>query len=155
MLTPLAERLKVTSPCKAWSGKKTKRKRETTMTININYNYREAVTKDVKTYITEEGIEVTKDNKQDLSEELYDGLWIEDSVTGNASGSYTFCRQTAKEYVFADMDTVTEALAEFCVDSETVGDKFIAEDWEWFDVTARCYVLGEAIEKALCDLCED
>ena len=35
----------------------------------------------------------------------------------------------------------TEALTEFCTDNETT-KKFMENDWEWFDVTIRCYLLS-------------
>jgi len=92
------------------------------------------------------------EDRDSFEQELNDSLWIDDSVTGNASGSYTFNSYQAREYVLADMDTVREALQEFCVDAETIGEKFLNEDWEYLDVTARCYVLGSAISEALDNL---
>lgn len=114
-----------------------------------NYNYLEAVTADVIDFIREEVTTSDYENREALSEFLNDELWTCDSVTGNASGSYTFNAYKAKEYVFSDPDTVSEALKEFCVEAETIADKFLTQDWEYFDVTARCYVLGQAIEDAL------
>lgn len=115
----------------------------------MKYNYREAVTADVIDFIREEVNTSDYENREALSEFLNDELWTCDSVTGNASGSYTFNAYKAKEYVFADPDTVVEALQEFCVEAKTIADKFLSQDWEYFDVTARCYVLGSAIEDAL------
>lgn len=80
---------------------------------------------------------------------LYDELFCDDSVTGNGSGSYYCNSHESKEAVLHDMDTVKEALKEFCVDAETIGEKFLNEDWEFLDVTARCYVLGSAINEVL------
>ena len=116
----------------------------------MKYNYFEAVKADVKEYIKSE-IDFTDwtENREGLEEELNETLWTEDNVTGNGSGSYTFCRETAKGYVFDNVETVTDALSEFCVDSETIAIKFLHEDWEYFDVTARCYVLGSAINEVL------
>ena len=114
-----------------------------------NYNYLEAVTADVIDFIREEINAYDYENREALSEFLNDELWTCDSVTGNGSGSYTFNDYKAKEYIFADPVTVTEALEEFCVETKTVADKFLSQDWEYFDVTARCYVLGQAIEDAL------
>ena len=121
-----------------------------------NYNYNNAVLEDVKNYLNNEinlEDEIILEDKyndiDDIRTGLYDDLWIDDSVTGNASGSYTFNREEAKENVLADMDTVIEALKEFCIEAETIAEKFLAEDWEYFDVTARCYVLGAAIDEAL------
>ena len=117
--------------------------------------YLDMVKEDVKNWINE-NIEYIDDDvkadKDEFSEYLNDNLWTEDSVTGNGSGSYTFNRWDAKNYVKADMDTVKEALKEFCVPAETIAEKFLNEDWEYFDVTARCYVLGSAIYEVLEDM---
>lgn len=117
------------------------------------YNYLEAVKEDVKEYIKDNvNLEEYRGNRDGLEEELNDTLWIDDSVTGNASGSYTFSRYKAAEYVMEDSDTVSEALREFCIEAETIADKFLARDWEYFDVTARCYVLGAAIYEVMEEL---
>lgn len=81
----------------------------------------------------------------DFREAIYDAMWTADSVTGNGSGSYTFSRTEAREHVINDMETVRDALSEFCVDAQTIGEKFLNEDWEYLDVTARCYILGQAV----------
>ena len=85
----------------------------------------------------------------DIREYLNDELWCCDQVTGNASGSYTFDREAAKEYVLDDIDTVREALEDFGTSAEDIADHFLKDDWEYFDVTARCYVLGQAIDEYL------
>ena len=114
-----------------------------------NFNYLDAVTADVINYIREEVNTADFESREDMETELYDILFVEDSVTGNASGSYTFNAYEAKEYVFADPDAVAEALEDFCVDAKTIADKFLSQDWEYFDVTARCGILGLAISTAL------
>lgn len=117
----------------------------------MKYEYRKAVATDIIDHIRDniEDYKYMFANRYDAEERLNDILWTEDSVTGNASGSYTFNACKAKEYVFADPDTVAEALREFYVEAETIADKFLSQDWEYFDVTARCYVLGECIGEAL------
>lgn len=116
-------------------------------------NYIEAVTADATEYIrdnyTAEEIAEAMTDRDEFAVRLNDEMWVADEVTGNGSGSYTFNREQAKEFVLADVDTVREALKEFCVEAETIADKFLDEDWEYFDVTARCYVLGQAIDAAL------
>lgn len=114
------------------------------------YNYLEAMKKDIKAYLEDEfEYKYAELEKEELQEQLYDDLWAVDRVTGNASGSYTFCRETAKEYVSENMEECTEALKEFCVEAETIAEKFLCEDWEYFDVTIRCYLLGQAISEVL------
>lgn len=116
------------------------------------YDYREAVKSDVLDYIRNEIDFSEFDTLDELEEKLNDDLWTVDSVTGNASGSYTFNRWQAKEYVVDGMDELKEAMHEFCTSSETIAEKFLDEDWEYFDVTIRCYLLGECIAAALEDL---
>ena len=116
----------------------------------MKYNYFEAVKEDVRnvmadTFISEEIIDRIREDKDGFFSDLYDMFWIDDNITGNASGSYTCNREAAKEYVFADTETVQEALKEFCVDADTIADKFLSEDWEYFDVITRCYCLSSVI----------
>lgn len=120
------------------------------------YDYLEQVTADVKDYVKQE-IDLTEwaGNRDGLEEQLNDDLWTCDSVTGNASGSYTFNRIQAQIYVLDGMDELQEAVNEFGIDSETIGEKFLESDWEYFDVTIRCYLLGQAIAAVLDDLEED
>ena len=116
------------------------------------YDYREAVKADVLEYIRNEIDFSEFETLDELEEKLNDDLWTVDSVTGNGSGSYTFNRWTAKEYVVDGMDELKEALREFGTEAETIAEKFLDEDWEYFDVTIRCYLLGECIAAALEEL---
>ena len=113
------------------------------------YNYLEAMKSDIKDYIKNEINTANYSDREELENDLNDILWNEDSVTGNASGSYTFNCADAKEYVTDNIDLLAEACKEFGVNNETVGEKFFAEDWEYFDVTIRCYLLNQAISEAL------
>lgn len=120
------------------------------------YDYLEQVTADVRDYVEQE-IDLTEwaGDRDGLEEKLSDDLRTCDSVTGNASGSYTFNRVQAQIYVLDGMDELQEAVNEFGIDSETIGEKFLESDWEYFDVTIRCYLLGQAITAVLDDLEED
>lgn len=120
------------------------------------YDYLENVTADVRDYVEQE-IDLSEwaGDRDGLEEKLNDDLWTCDSVTGNASGSYTFNRVQAQIYVLDGMDELQEVVNEFGIDSETIGEKFLESDWEYFDVTIRCYLLGQAIAAVLDDLEED
>lgn len=120
------------------------------------YDYREAMTEDVKEWI-KENIDLTEwtEDKEGLEQQLNDDLWTADSVTGNGSGSYTFNRVQASLYVLDNMDLLQKAINEFATDPATVGDKFISEDWEWFDVTIRCYLLWSVISDVLDEMEEN
>lgn len=124
-------------------------------------NYLKETIANVKEYI-EYNIDLENDiitgefeDRESIEEYLNDTLWTADEVTGNGSGSYTFNREEAKKNVLADIDTVREALQEFGTDAATIAEKFLTEDWEYFDVTARCYVLGQAIAEVLDELEEN
>ena len=113
------------------------------------YNYLLEMTKDVVIYISDE-IELTNfSDREELESYLNDELFVEDSVTGNASGSYTGSSYQSKEYVTDNMDLLNDAVTELCIDSDTVGEKFLDEEWEYFDVTIRCYLLGQVINNVL------
>ena len=122
------------------------------------YNYLEAVKDDIKQYVRDNDILSEYDGPDEAREALNDDLWVEDSVTGNGSGSYTFNREQAKEYLFDSndgLDLLREAVSDYGIDAETIVDHFMSEDWEWFDVTIRCYVLGQAIDEALDEIEDD
>ena len=118
------------------------------------YDYLEAMVKDVKTYVADEIKLNDFSDREEMESYLNDNLFDEDSVTGNASGSYTFSRFLAKECVLDNMDLLNDLVTDCYIDSNTVGEKFLNEDWEYFDVTIRCYLLGQAISEAL-DRLED
>ena len=74
------------------------------------YDYREAVKEDVLEYIRNEINLEDFDTLEELEEHLNETLWTEDSVTGNASGSYTFSTYEAEENVCHNLDLLGEAL---------------------------------------------
>lgn len=117
--------------------------------------YMDQMKEDIRNYIKENGILVTSENREEVEEKLNDDLWIDDSVTGNASGSYTFESYKAKEYVTGNMELLQEMISEFCIDSNTVAEKFLNEEWEYFDVSIRCYLLGQAIDETLNEIIEE
>lgn len=105
------------------------------------YNYFEAVCDDVRNYIEENEIVVNEDNRDEIEEQLNDDLFCNDSVTGNASGSYTFSTWKAEENLCHNLDLLSEALQEFGCEPDYITEKGA----EACDVTIRCYLLGQAI----------
>lgn len=118
------------------------------------YDYENAVREDVLDYIREnyDADEITEklQDRDEWEQELNDDLWTVDSVTGNASGSYTFNAWQAEEYVCHNLDLLGEALEEFGGDMDVMKDGA-----EACDVTIRCYLLGGAISAALDELEEE
>lgn len=89
------------------------------------YDYHQAVKNDCVSFIKDRmqwglsmdelrGILAGDDDK---FSELYNDAWIDDSVTGNASGSYTFSTWKAEENVCHNMDLFHEAMDEFGLDA--------------------------------------
>ena len=115
----------------------------------MSYDYRMAVLEDVKKYINDE-IELTewKGDRKRLEEKLNRDLWIDDSVTGNGSGSYTFNTYEAEENIAHNLDLLEEALDEFGSDHGYLIDNGA----EAADLMIRCYLLSDAISEALDDL---
>ena len=107
----------------------------------MKYNYLEAVKEDIKNYLLDNISEYDTSDLDDFKETLYEYLWDEDSVTGNASGSYTFNREEAKGYVGDNLDLMVEAFKEFG-DTSRLLDCLENFDFETIDVTIRCYLFG-------------
>ena len=109
------------------------------------YDYRAAIIADIKAAINSGEYDLTEyDSREEAEEALNDKMWIDDSITGNASGSYTFSRYRAEEYLCHNAALLFEALDEF-------GGE-IPREAEAADVTIRCYLLGECIAAALDDI---
>lgn len=114
------------------------------------YDYRQAVMDDIRNYISENSIRVTNENREELETTLHDSLWTNDSVTGNASGSYTFNTWEAEEYLCHNLDLLAEAIDEFGADAGTYKD--CIENAETADVVIRCYLLSECLSSVLDEL---
>lgn len=112
------------------------------------YDYRENVKQDVLEYIEENVGYLKASNKDELEEELYDSLWTTDSVTGNASGSYTFNTCKAEENLNGNWGLLQEALEDFGCDELNP----IEMGAEWCDVIIRCYLLRPCIAEVIEEL---
>lgn len=116
------------------------------------YDYREAMTEDVKEWI-KENIDLTEwtEDREGLEQQLNDDLWTEDSITGNASGSYYCNSYNAEESIAHNWNLLNEALDEF----EQNNINVIEKGAEWADVTIRCYLLRFVISDVLNEMEEN
>ena len=113
------------------------------------YDYKEAVKEDAKQAILEnydlrEIFDAIEDDRDEFVEKLYDELWVNDSVTGNGSGSYYCNAYKAAESLMFNLDLLREAVEEFGGNTDVLKD-----GEEACDVTIRCYLLYGAIDEAL------
>lgn len=116
-------------------------------TIMERYNYYDAVREDIINYLKENDFKASEyDNAEDAYEKLYDDLWVEDSVTGNASGSYWCNAWKAEECICHNLDLLGEAFDEFGCSGDILKDGA-----ESCDVTIRCYLLSQILSEVLED----
>ena len=119
------------------------------------YNYLENIKEDIIEEIeynyTKEEIKENLDNRQNWEQTLYDDLFVSDSITGNASGSYYCNAYKASEALNGNWDLLNEALCEF--GEQDINP--IEKGEEWCDVTIRCYLLPRAISEVLNELEEE
>lgn len=73
------------------------------------YDYLSAVESDVREYIENNVNFHDYSDLDEMKEDLNEKLFVEDSVTGNASGSYTFNTWKAEEYLCHNLDLLAEA----------------------------------------------
>jgi len=109
----------------------------------MKYNYLEAVKEDLRAFVADHDYYLLGLDRETTEEWLGEDAGNSDAVTGNASGSYTFNRWTAKEYVIDNLDLLFEAFD--CFGDERIGELFKSQDWETMDVIIRFYLLGQAI----------
>lgn len=97
---------------------------------------------DYKAEVAKDAIDYMEDQHGhwDDFESFYDGLWTEDSVTGNGSGSYYFnackARKAVSEIVW------DEEFADMCAEWGMDPSKLLTDGPEAVDVSLRCYALG-------------
>ena len=113
------------------------------------YDYLNAVINDVKAAIEDLGEdekkELAKLDKDEKKEHLYDLLCDNDSITGNASGSYTLSAWKAEENLCHNGDLIEEMAGCFGYSLDDLADL----GPEGVDVAIRCYVLPQAIDRVL------
>ena len=118
-----------------------------------DYNYYDAVAEDLIDLINSEfkGRLSEYSDLEEFRDAVNDYAWASNSVTGNASGSYTFSTWQAEENLCHNWDLLEEACAEFGTEFDP------GRGAEYYDVTIRCYVLGQVLDAAIeeCGIDED
>ena len=110
------------------------------------YDYKQALREDIREWLKENPDYLTTgETREEIRENVYDELWVADSVTGNASGSYYCNAWRAEEAICHNWDLLADACEEFgCNDMNP-----IEKGAEFCDVTIRCYLLGEILDEVL------
>ena len=119
------------------------------------YNYSKAIKADILEALGEEFNKAEllahiAEDKAAFFEELYDEFFVDDSITGNASGSYTFNRWEAEENICHNLELLGEAAEKFGVNIDILTDGA-----EACDVTIRCYLLSQILTEVLDEIEEE
>ena len=114
------------------------------------YDYQNAVENDVRNYVSENVNLNDFETKEELCNWLNDNLWMEDSVTGNASGSYTFNAWEAEENLCHNLDLLSEAIEETGASTDILKD-----GPESCDVAIRCFLLGQSVDAVVDEVWEE
>lgn len=112
----------------------------------MDYDYYEAVKDDIIDGLDNYDSYTEYGSYDEYYDTMYDYFWIDDGVTGNGSGSYFFDAYESEEALLHNTDLLQEALEYFGYDGVPVDKIF---DFEWCDVTIRCYLLGELLGEVL------
>ncbi len=112
-----------------------------------DYDYKSHVKADAEDYIRElldyGTIDIKDLTTDDGREKVSNLCWNSDRVTGNASGGYAFSAYKAERYICHNLSLYAEALDEFGVEPKNKLDPVA------IDVTIRCYVLEQVLDKAI------
>ena len=113
-----------------------------------DYNYILAMEDDIRNYLEYDYDFLDYDDFDSAYDELYNKLWMSDSVTGNASGSYTCNTYKAEEYLCHNMELLINACYQF---GQSIGDA-VERGAEYCDVTIRCHLLSSVLYGVLEEL---
>lgn len=115
------------------------------------YNYFDAMYDDVMNAINDNEDIYKGLDRDTLENTLNDNLFDDDDVTGNGSGSYTFNSDLAEQYVIEDgQQYISDVIDDFCIPSSKISKHLF--DYEYWDVSIRCYLLPQVINAVLDDL---
>jgi hypothetical protein len=118
------------------------------------YDYYAEVTNDIENWLDFNDFDLSQfENREDAAEFLRGELWAEDDITGNGSYGYA-AEEVCEEYLCHNLNLLFDALFEFGELEESLLDILHKHHKEknlarWADCTIRCYVLDNAIERAL------
>lgn len=106
---------------------------------------------ELKDYIYQDGSEYFVEFDDNFKNRILEAAEDDDSITGNASGSYFYNLYEAKE-CFSENDgneILRDAINEGLIEKEQVADYFLNDDYESLDVVCRFYVCSQAVDDAV------
>ena len=122
------------------------------------YDYKEIIKSDVREWMDDNKDELKGLDRIDMFNVVYDSCWVDDSVTGNASGSYTFSRWEARKNFFEDEDAdeyVSQMIEDGFSNEEEIGKLVASSNWEKLDVYIRCWLLNQCVSEIMDEIFDD
>ena len=122
------------------------------------YSYKEVVRSDVREWIDNNKDQIEGLDRHDAYEVVYDSCWVADEVTGNASGSYTFSRYEARQNFFNDDDSddyISQMIEDGFMSADELGKKISESNWEYIDLSIRCWLLCDAVTDIIDEMYDD
>ena len=122
------------------------------------YSYKEVVRSDVREWIDNNKEQIEGLDRHDAYEVVYDSCWVADEVTGNASGSYTFSRYEARKNFFEDDDSdeyISQMIEDGFLSADELGKKIAESNWEYIDLSIRCWLLCDAVSDVIDEMYDD
>lgn len=119
------------------------------------YNYHDAMVEDITNVLNDYEYEYKGLTRDTLEQRLNEDLWTDDNVTGNGSGSYTCDSVIAQEHLFDDPNSqiyISELIADFAISPDVIAEHLF--DFEYWDVSIRCYLLPLVISDVLDSLAD-
>lgn len=114
-------------------------------------DYKDQVKSDIKDYLTQEDLwptaELDTPEYEEQRDAAYDRCYMADSITGNASGSYTFNTWQAEENVCHLL--WDEDLWLLLNGSMEVNPADMVKGPEYIDVSIRCALVSECLDAVL------
>lgn len=110
------------------------------------YDYINTVINDIKYFVKENYSIFELEKNEDIIETVYEEVLNDDSVTGNASGSYFCDTELAKEALNGNIDLVLEAIRYWG------NDMALFDSYEVIDVNIRIMLVEFYFEKAIAEL---
>lgn len=120
------------------------------MNGNSMYFYEKNTKENIKYFIKENNIKVTRANKEEIAEMMRDtGMLYDDSITGAQSQSYTMNRYDAYTFIWGNENILQEM--EYCglITYKQIGELLANADYEKLDVMIRCFIADTKLEEAL------
>ena len=109
------------------------------------YNYYYNVKEDVREALVNYNYDFTADSEE-LREEIYNSLLMDNNVTGYEDGTYTHNAHRAERNLEGN-DALLERTMELL-------ENPIVRNPEWEDVQIRCYLLRDAIDEVIDEIRE-